>query len=208
VAQTQASHWQTPLHVCSLCSGHCRVAVSPELHTPVSLQVVQFAHFPLLVSQTRLCVPHMPQVRVVAPSHICPGQAAFHLHVAPHVWVPEAPHVRAAPGTQSPSFEHAPHSDHVPVFVSHLRVCVPQLPHARELSPVQRWPVHAASHMQLPAHVWVPDSLAPQRRVESGEHTPSPEHVDHADHMPAVMSQVRLWVPQYPQACVAGPVHL
>jgi hypothetical protein len=160
------------------------------------MHVVQFPHLPLLASQTRLWLPHMPQVRVAAPSHICPGQAAFHLHVEPHVCVPEAPQARVFPGTQSPSFEQAPQSDHVPVFVSHLRVCAPQLPHARELSPTQRWPVHAESHMQLPAQVCVPVSFAPQRRVESGEHTPSPEHAVQLDHVPEVMSQVRVCVPQ------------
>jgi hypothetical protein len=50
--------------------------------------------------------------------------------------------------------------------------------------------------MQLPAQVCVPDWFAPQRRVESGEHTPSPEHAVQSDHVPEVMSHVRLCVPQ------------
>jgi hypothetical protein len=49
-------------------------------------------------------------------------------------------------GSQTPSLLHADQSDHMPVFMSQVRVRVPQLPHAIEREPSQLWPVHAAFH--------------------------------------------------------------
>jgi hypothetical protein len=39
-----------------------------------------------------------------------------------------------------------------------------------------------------------------------GAHTPSPEHADHADHVPLL--QVRVCVPQLPHGCEVAPVHV
>jgi hypothetical protein len=51
------------------------------------------------------------------------------------------------------------------------------------------------------SQVWVP--ALPQACVSFGSQVPSPEHADHADHVP--LSQERLWVPQRPQLSETGP---
>jgi hypothetical protein len=60
----------------------------------------------------------------------------------------------------------------------------------------------------LPAHDCVPVPVAPHARVVSGEHAPSPKHADHSDHSPVFMSQMRVRVPQLPQASAAAPEHV
>jgi hypothetical protein len=42
--------------------------------------------------------------------------------------------------------------------------------------------------------------------VAAGAHAPWPVQVPNADHVPLL--HVRVWVPQLPQACVAGPTHV
>lgn len=157
------------------------------------------------MSHVRVCLPQKLQSSVADPVHICPGQAAGHLQVFAQVCMPPAPHMRVAPGEQSPSPEHAVQSDHAPLLVLHVRVRAPHKPHASTAAPMHFWPVHASSHWQLPAHDCVPFPFVPQPRVVSGVHTPSPKHSDHADHSPVFMSQMRVRVPQLPQASAAAP---
>jgi hypothetical protein len=61
-------------------------------------------------------------------------------------------------------------------------------------------------HWQFPPHDWVPP--LPQAWIVLTEHTPSPAHADHADHIPVVLSQVRICVPHLPHACAAAPLHV
>jgi hypothetical protein len=60
--------------------------------------------------------------------------------------------------------------------------------------------VHAPqAHAAL--QVWVP--LPSQVRVAAAAQVPCPEHAEKADHVPSL--QVRVSVPQLPQACEAAP---
>jgi hypothetical protein len=115
---------------------------------------------PVLVSQVRVCVPQLPQVCEDAPVHMmltpvhAPHEHVDALHIcvpllfAPHIWVDVPP--------QTPWFMHADQALNSPVFVLHVRICIPQLPHACAVAPVQVWPVHAPYWQVLGLHVCVP----------------------------------------------------
>jgi hypothetical protein len=61
-----------------------------------------------------------------------------------------------------------------------------------------------AFHWQLLEQVWVP--LVSQVWVAAGAQAPWPVQVPQADQLPLL--QVRVCVPQLPQACEVGPVHV
>jgi len=48
--------------------------------------------------------------------------------------------------------------------------------------------------------------LSPQASLSPGAHSPCSLHGDQSDQRPELPSQLRLCVPQLPQACVAGPL--
>jgi hypothetical protein len=83
--------------------------------------------------------------------------------------MPPVPHFCVAFGLHAPSFVHAPQPDHVPVFASHVRVCIPHMPQVCVMAPVQVCPVQAP-HVQSLPQVWVP--FAPQLCVAPGAHAP------------------------------------
>jgi hypothetical protein len=63
--------------------------------------------------------------------------------------------------------------------------------------------LHAqAPHWQLAPQDCVP--LPSQVCVAPGAHAPWPVQADQADHVPEL--QVRVWLPQLPQACQVGPL--
>jgi len=108
-------------------------------------------------------------------------------------------------GWQAPWLLQADQADQGPVSVLQVRLRVPQLPHDSLAAPGQLCPVQALDHWQLPPQAWVPP--LPQDRVAPDWHAPSPPHADQAIQVPVRSSQVRVWVPQSPQAWVAAPVH-
>jgi hypothetical protein len=179
------------------------VIESPGLHSPAPLHAPQSFQRPVFGLQVRECVPQKPHGSLLAPVHSWPGHALSHSHVLEQVCVPPEPQLRVVPGAQSPWLVHALQFDHCPVFESQLRTWIPQLPQLRLLAPVHTCPVHAASHMQLPPHFWVPP--LPHTRAVLGAHWPSPMHELQSDHSPVFMSQVRVRVPHRPQLSVAGP---
>jgi hypothetical protein len=61
--------------------------------------------------------------------------------------------------------------------------------------------------MHIALHVCEPPAV-PQLWVELAEHTPCPEHADHGDHAPVLISHVRVCVPQLPHPCDAMPTHI
>jgi hypothetical protein len=147
----------------------------------------------------------MPQVCVMAPVQVCPTHSVFHWQLSPQVCVPPAPQVRVCLGEQEPAPLHTDQSDHVPLVMSQVRVCAPQLPHACVGTPVHIWPLHAASHWQLPPQICVP--WAPQVRIAFGAHGPSMPQAEKADHLAVAVSQVRVSVPQLPHAVEGAPAH-
>ena len=132
-----------------------------------------------------------------------PAQVGSQRQLPPQTCVPRLPQLRVASGEHSPWAVHADQSDHAPVSVLQERVCVPQLPHWRALSPTHIWLAHISPHWQSPRQVCMPDR--PQGRVESGAQMPSAWHGPHWDHLPLAASQVRERVPQLPQLSEAGP---
>jgi hypothetical protein len=68
-----------------------------------------------------------------------------------HVAVPPLPQGIVAFGAQTPPPVQAPQADHIPVVLSQVRVCVPQLPQPCEAVPLHTWFPHAL-HWQLPPH--------------------------------------------------------
>jgi hypothetical protein len=94
-----------------------------------------------------------------------------------------------------------------PVFTLHVRVCVPQLPHARDAGPCesQFCPGQAAGHLHSVVHVCVPPD--PHVRVVPGEQSPSFEHADQPDHVPSLVLHVRVRVPHSPQPSTEAPTH-
>jgi hypothetical protein len=127
----------------------------------------------------------------------------LHTHAPTHDCAPLFWQDSVEPSAQTPSPVHADQVDHCPVAESHVRVCVPQLPHACEAGPLHVWLVHCP-HWQLPPHDCVPP-LA-QDCVELGAQTPAFVQADHWDHVPVASSHVRVCVPQLPHDCVVGPV--
>jgi hypothetical protein len=126
---------------------------------------------------------------------------ASHWHEALHVWVPPIPHACVAPGMQAPSFMHGPQADHAP-FVQ-VRDCVPQFPQAWVMGPLQVWPVQVP-HWQVAPQVRVPP--VPQDCMAAGAHAPWFMHGPQSDQTPLL--QVRVWLPQLPQAWPLGPEQL
>jgi len=122
-----------------------------------------------------------------------------HWQVALQVWLPAMPQACVAPGMQAPSFAQVPQSDHTPPV--QVRDCMPQFPQGWLDGPAH-WPAQA-SHWQEGLQVWVPPM--PQACVAPGMQVPSFMHAPHGDQAPFV--QVRDWVPQLPQAWLAGPAH-
>jgi hypothetical protein len=177
------------------------VAGGPQTPSPEHLD--QADHIPVMESHVRVCDPQLPQLWDEAPGHVWLLQELY-WQLPPHDSVPLFPQVCVAPGEHAPSPLHADHADHVPVPLSHVRVCVPQSPQLWDAAPVHVWLVHAP-HAQLPPHDCVPP--LPQLWDEFGAHAPSPVHADQADHVPVLLSHVRVCVPQLPQACDAAPVH-
>jgi hypothetical protein len=131
----QVSHWQEALHVCVPPITHGCVAPGTQdpwfMHGPQSDQV------PLL--QTRDCVPQLPQAWVAGPVQVW-AVHRLHWHAPLQVWEPPMPQACVAPGAQAPWFMHAPQSDQVPLL--HVRDCVPQLPQAWVMAPLQVCPPH------------------------------------------------------------------
>jgi hypothetical protein len=145
------------------------------------------------MSQVRVCIPQLPHACVDGPLHgnIWPVHAP-QLQVALQARIPLLPQLCIAPGVHCPCPVHAPHADHIPVVLSQVRVCAPQLPHGCVEAPLHVWPTHAEPHVHEPPHVWVPLSPWPQLRVALGAHTPSLAHADHADQWAVVASHVRV----------------
>ena len=73
-------------------------------------------------------------------------QTSSHWQLPLHTRVPEFPHVEAEPAAHGPWYKQADQLDQVPVFVSQIRVAVPQLPQPAVFGPSQTCPVQAASH--------------------------------------------------------------
>jgi hypothetical protein len=114
---------------------------------------------------------------------------------------PPIPQAWVAVGAQVPWFMHAPQSDQTPLL--QVRAWVPQLPQAWVMGPAHVWPPHEA-HWQAGLHVCIPPD--PHICIEPGAQAPWFMQVDQLDQTP--LSQLRDWVPQLPQAWVAGPVQL
>jgi len=155
----------------------------------------------VVLSQVRVCVPQLPQLCDAGPVHVWLPHA-LHVQLPPHDCVPPVPHVCVAFGAHAPSPVQAAQADQVPVVLSHVRVCEPQLPHGCEAAPVQAW-LPQAVHLQLPPHDCMPP--LPQACVVFGAHSPSAVHIDQVDHVPVLVSHVRVCVPQLPQAWEVGP---
>jgi hypothetical protein len=188
-----APHWQLALHVSVPPEPHACVASGVQ--APAAPQADQPDHTPAV--QSRVRVPQLPQASLDGPGHVWFSQP-FHWQLVLQVWVPPSPQACVAPLVQTPSPVQADQPDHVPF--SHVRARVPQLPQASLAGPAQVCPVQRP-HWHAAAQAWVPP--VPHAWVLSSVQTPSPAHADQADHVPP--SQVRVCVPQFPQACVVGP---
>jgi hypothetical protein len=177
----------------------------PGAHWPSPVHVDQFAR-PVFGSQVLVCVPQLPHVRVAGSAHTWSVQALRHWQLSPQGCVPDEPQPRAASGAHTPSSSHGPQPPYWPVLASHVRRCKPQLPHARDDSPVQVWPAHVDSQRQLSPHSCVPDE--PQLRTLFARHSPWSVHSDQSDHCPDAPSQLRVSTPQLPQLCRFEPKQL
>jgi hypothetical protein len=192
----QVSHWQEGLHV--WVPPIPQAWVAPGMQAPSFMQAPHGDQAPLL--HVRDCVPQFPQAWVMGPVQVCPAHAA-HWQADVQVCIPPVPHAWLAPGAHIPSFMQAPQSDQVPLL--HVRDCVPQFPHAWVMGPVQVWPPHVP-HWQAGEQVCIPP--VPHFFIDPGAHIPSFMHVDHLDQTPLL--HARVWVPQFPQAWVAGPTQV
>jgi hypothetical protein len=192
------SHWQVAaLHAWLPPIPQARTA--PAAHTPSFPQVDQADQVPL--SQVRVWVPHLPQAWVVAPEQVWPAQAS-HWQVALHDCTPPVPQAWVAPTMHTPSFAQvADQSDQTPLL--QVRLLVPQFPQAMVAEPLQVWPVHPP-HWQVAPQVWLPP--VPQACVVAGAQTPWFAQPDQSDQVPLL--QVRVCVPQFPHACIAGPAQV
>ncbi len=166
-------------------------------------QAPQAPTAPLL--HVRVCVPVQLHVCCSGVEPQFWPMQPIHWQLEPQVFVPPVPQGVVAFGAQTPAPEHVDHADQVPVLLSHVRVCVPQLPQPCEVAPEHVWLPHGP-HWQFPPQDCVPP--VPQLWLVAGVHTPSPEHVDQADHVPLLLSHVRVCVPQLPQPCEAAPEHV
>jgi hypothetical protein len=165
----------------------------PPTHGPKGVQV------PLL--HERVAVPLQLHVSVANPTHVQAPQ----VQELSHVRVPPVPQLPVEPGAHCCWPVHADHADQVPVVPSQVRVCIPQLPHFCWGGPVHICPPQFPQ-LHVPPHICMPP--LPQLCMDPGAHWPSPEHADHADQVPVLESQVRVWVPQLPHARLGAPVHI
>ena len=167
------------------------VRVLSGVHAPSSMHAPKSDHWPVLASQLRVRVPHLPQASAFAP-----GQRWFshapHWQLPPQLCVPSEPQACVALGAHTPGPLQSDHSLHTPL--SQRRVCVPQLPQAREVAPSHVWLKHSP-HSQSPPQVRVPPR--PQASAAPGMHTPSPLQRAQSPHTPSVQS--RPCVPHMPQ---------
>jgi hypothetical protein len=208
-AVAHASMTQTPLAQCAnetfdsfvQSRLHCpQWAVSVERSIP-PMHGPHAESTPLL--QVRVCVPvQLQDCDSEAAPQFCPMHEPHWQVAGSHVAVPPLPHDVIEFGAQAPWLPQADHEDHSPVEPSQVRVCVPQLPQLCEPAPAHTW-FPQELHRQVPPHDWVP--LFWQPCVVPAAHSPSPAHADQADHVPVPLSQVRVCVPQWPQAWVAAP---
>jgi hypothetical protein len=106
------SHVHAVVQVSSLFVPHA--CTEPGLQPPVAMlhALQSLFHMPVLLLHVRVCTPQglFGQGRVGEPVHVCPGQLVPQRQLLLQVCIPCAPHDRASPGAQSPSFEHAPQS--------------------------------------------------------------------------------------------------
>jgi hypothetical protein len=199
--QPQGPHWQLALQVCA--PPLPQLCVDPGAHGPCPAHGDHADHIPVVPSHVRVCIPQLPQACDEGPVHVCPEQVASHEQLPPHVCVPPLPQVCLVLGAQTPSPAQADQLDHFPVPGSHVRVCVPHLPHACDEGPAQAWLPHAV-HAHWAVQVCVPP--LPHVWVELGAHAPSPVQADHRDQVPAWHVRVRF--PQLPHVAVAGPTQV
>jgi hypothetical protein len=157
------------------------------------VQADQPDHVPVVPSHVLICVPQLPHDCDDAPLHVCPEQVEPHWQLPPQVCDPPWPHGCVEFGAHGPSPAQADHADQVPDALSHVRVCVPQLPHAVDEGPVHVSLMHAL-HVQSPRHDCTPPSA--HGCVALGAQAPSPAQGSQADQFPVVLSQVRVCVPQ------------
>ena len=80
-----------------------------------------------------------PQVSA-SPTQDGGGVHAPHEQLALQVSVPPPAHPLVLSAGHAPSPAHVDHADHVPLL--HVRLWLPQLPHACVVGPEQVWPVH------------------------------------------------------------------
>jgi hypothetical protein len=138
------------------------------VHTPSPEHADHADQVPLALSQVRVCVPHLPHACEAEPVHVWFPHAP-HVQLPPHDWVPPLPQLCVALGAHAPSPVHADQADQVPALWSHVRVWVPQLPHACDADPLQDWLPHGV-HLQSIPHDCVPP--LPQARMDAGAHSP------------------------------------
>jgi hypothetical protein len=172
------------------------------MHAPSPVHVDQADHCPVLLSHVRVCVPQLPHGCDDAPGHVWLVHAP-QVHCPTHACVPPFMHDCVLPSMRSPCPVQVPQVDHWPVVLSHVRVCVPQLPHACDDAPVHGMLPHAP-HLQSWLHDCIPP--APQACEAPLAHSPSPEQADQADHVPPL--HMRDCVPQLPHVCDDGPLQL
>jgi len=148
----------------------------------------------------RVCVPQLPQACADGPLHVWLAHVD-HWQLPPHDCMPPLPQGWVALTEHTPSPAQSDQVDHEPVLLSHVRVCVPQFPHACDDAPLHVWLAHV-DHWQLPPHDCVPPF--PHACELPDAQSPSPVHADHVDQTPP--SQVRTCVPQLPHPSLAAPV--
>jgi hypothetical protein len=169
---------------------------------------------PLHISLVLHVVPHAPQLlrsvcRLAHRSpHNCaplPQSQSLHRHELAQVFLPVPPHGAMSVGSQSSWFEHADHSEAVPVFESHVRRCFPHLMQSRSSGSLHIWP------MQLPHWQSVPQYCTPpfaHARIEPASHAPWFVQLDQSPHPPVLVSHSRLCVPHWSQLRCRSPLQL
>ncbi len=129
-----APHWHELTHACVPPPAQLRVAFGA--HAPSPAHPDQADHIPVVPSHVLVCVPQLPHACDDGPVHDWPAHVAPHWQLPPQTCVPPCPHARVAFGAHAPSPAQADHADQVLVVSSHVRVCVPQLPHACDEGPL------------------------------------------------------------------------
>jgi hypothetical protein len=129
-------HWQLPPQ---LRTPPLHDSVAPGAQVPSPVQADQAEGSPVLPSQVRVRVPHLPHASTSGIRHFCWVQAAPHWQSPPQVWTPSLPQVRVSPGAQLPSFPQVSHPDHWPLLPLQVRFWVPHLPHACAGEPPHIW---------------------------------------------------------------------